>query len=476
MPHSVTILNRLLTDGQSFMRSMLIAMLLAVGFLEPARSSPLDDYVDSALTNNLALQQSLLSVEAARAGLAEARGRFLPRLDLIARYTRAGGGRSIEIPVGDLVNPINSAVNDLNGSPILPTSIPNESIPLLREEEQETKLSLVQPIFQPAIWHGYRAQRRVTDAESFGRRALARDVILEVQLTYNSFVAATELVRLFDSTRILLEENERVSELLVETGRATADVVFRARAELAELRQQQAAAIRDRELTRSFFNFLLNRPLDAAIIIAAPDTVVRNSDLPTVVAASSSREELLQLTSLIDAAGSQASIARSSFLPGVSVAVDYGIEGESYEFDSDADFWTASLVLNWNLFNGGSDQARVRQAQLAQNEIRAQYEEVRRQLAVAARDAWYQRDVARETLAAAEERVAAARESFRLIDRQFSAGQVAQIVWLDARTTLTNSEINAIVALYQYASRGAELQRATAATELPEFFTERGAD
>src|SRR5689334_1706303 len=56
-------------------------------------------YVAEGLRSNLALQGQTLEVERAAQSLAEARSRFLPQLQLEARYTRAEGGRDIEFPI-----------------------------------------------------------------------------------------------------------------------------------------------------------------------------------------------------------------------------------------------------------------------------------------------------------------------------------------------------------------------------------------
>jgi len=44
----------------------------------------------------------------------------------------------------------------------------------------------------------------------------------------------------------------------------------------------------------------------------------------------------------------------------LSPAVDYGFQGPDFAFRSSQDYWVASLVVSWNLFNGGRDAARWR--------------------------------------------------------------------------------------------------------------------
>ena len=59
-----------------------------------------DGYVRAALRSNLSLHSETLEVERNIAALDSARAHFLPVVALQARYTRAEGGREIDIPVG----------------------------------------------------------------------------------------------------------------------------------------------------------------------------------------------------------------------------------------------------------------------------------------------------------------------------------------------------------------------------------------
>jgi len=78
-----------------------------------AQDDPLENYIRVGLESNLALQQQKFSLAQSIEALNEARGKYFPSIDIGARYTRAGGGREIIIPVGDLVNPIYKTLNAL---------------------------------------------------------------------------------------------------------------------------------------------------------------------------------------------------------------------------------------------------------------------------------------------------------------------------------------------------------------------------
>src|SRR3712207_6230496 len=106
------------------MRNLLYSLLLlSILLTAEAQTQPslLDRYVEEGLKSNLALQGQNLSLEKSLRALEEAKGMFLPTLDLNARYSRAAGGRMIEFPAGDLLNPVYSTLNQMTGSDQFPT-------------------------------------------------------------------------------------------------------------------------------------------------------------------------------------------------------------------------------------------------------------------------------------------------------------------------------------------------------------------
>ena len=135
-----------------YLMLVLYFLLINVGL---AQNSIIENYIKIGLKNNLALQEKEFSVQQGIADLKNARGMFFPSIDIKSRYSKADGGRDIDILVGDLVNPMQSALNSLNPQFGFPANIPNIKVPFLRKEEQETKVSLVQPIVQPALFYNY---------------------------------------------------------------------------------------------------------------------------------------------------------------------------------------------------------------------------------------------------------------------------------------------------------------------------------
>src|SRR5262249_52592753 len=144
---------------------------------------------------------------------------------------------------------------------------------------------------------------------------------------------------------------------------------------------------------RRAFNLLRDRDADAPVATADDTTLVTGDPISladAVANALKDREELDAADQGIRAANAQHRISGSAWKPNVTLVADYGVQGNSYQFDRNHDVATASLVVSWNAFNGGQDAARRSQASVARDEAELQRrsveQRIRSQVAIA-RDA-----------------------------------------------------------------------------------------
>ena len=170
-----------------------------------AQDDVLNRYVKIGLENNLALKQEEFSFQRSQAVLDEARGLFFPSIGINARYTRAGGGRTFEIPIGDLMNPVYQSLNYLLQQQVFPTDLPNERINFFREKEHETKISLVQPVFQPAIYYNYQIKSNLADIQENKKNLFAKNLVAEIKSAYYNYLKTVRVVKLFEETTYLTD-------------------------------------------------------------------------------------------------------------------------------------------------------------------------------------------------------------------------------------------------------------------------------
>jgi len=456
---------------------VMVILALAVSFSMRAAAAEavrplgevIDEYVRDGLDSNLALQSESLEVERNLAALDGARARFLPEVSFNARYTRAEGGREFDVPLGTLLNPVYSTLNDLLAQQRFP-QIEDQTLNFVREREQDTRVTVRQPLYAPAIPAAVRAQRAQLEAAEFGRVALARRLKRDVTVAYLDWLKATKTVDIVQASVALLEENLRVNESLFRNGKTTQDQVLRARAELLAVVQQLREARNGQAQGRSYLNFLLNRGLDTALVPAEVNGEVERTvhDLAALRGlALEHRPELSQLDRAVRAAESRVQVARADLKPTLSLGIDAGTQGEEYEFGRGRNFSTISLVLSWQFFDGGANRAEAREARAFARQAATRREEIALQIQLEVQQALDSLETSSDSLATAEARAAAARAAFRIAGRKRDEGVINQVEFIDARSSLTGAELNLNLTSFDLLARQAELDYATAAGTLP---------
>lgn len=441
---------------------LLAALAVGVQAQTPAGSGPLDDAVSRVLEHNTSLRQERLLEDRAEAALREARGRFLPSLGLDFRYSRVDGG----IDLGEAVSPAYQALNQLLGEDRFPASV-DLSLPL----RHESRLRLVQPVFQPVLGAARAAAGAGQEAQRFRRRSQERRLAAEAQVALLEASVAAHARQILDATLPLLVENERVVRRRLDEGLVTPDVLLRSEAERVEVEQARLEALEREGAAARAFNRLVGRPLHTPVV-PLDEGQLPAGPLPELHQAEASalagREELQVAGAGVAAADAGTRMVAAAFLPSVSLALDYTLQGRELRLDRDDEAWAASVVVSWNLFNGGQDRARLQGARSDAARVRVQVQEVEELIRLDVRQAHEAARVAAAARGPAEARLAAARRAFELVRRRSEEGLATPLEFLDARSTLTSAELNRVITLHREAVRRVELERAAALRSLPD--------
>ena len=441
-----------------------VVLILALFFnliAAKSQTSVLDTYIEQGLENNLALQQKTDSYQQSIQDLREARGMFFPSLSFDARATVAEGGRTIEFPVGDLLNPVYSTLNMLTSSNQF-SELTNEAIPFLRPFEHETKLQVVQPLYNPQIYYNHKIKSNLTQAAMADAGAYKRHLVCEIKTAYYNYLKAVQFNDLLNNTKRLLEENIRVSERLYANDKITIDNVYRSKTELSKLEQQKAEALKLENSAAAYFNFLLNRPLTDSIEIEKDPLIqepgysideLKKNALDT-------REELKMLKSYSKAAGNNLRLNKSLKLPTLLGVVDYGFQGEKYSFTGEDDYMMASLVLRWNIFTGMQNNARIKKAQINREITEKKFQELEAAIQLEITNAWYALQASRKSIETAQMQSESSQKAYHIVSKKYDQGQANLIEYIDARTSMTNAGENLIMARYDYLIKMADYERA----------------
>jgi outer membrane protein TolC len=112
------------------------------------------------------------------------------------------------------------------------------------------------------------------------------------------------------------------------------------------------------------------------------------------------------------------------------------------------DSWSVGVILNFNLFSGGSDFARVAAAQANYQRAGALRERMASAIGLEVRDAFLALQTARERVAVAKDAVTYAEESLRIVQDRYDVGLTTIVELLDSETALTAARTNLTRTLY----------------------------
>lgn len=423
----------------------------------------LTNYVQEGIENNLALQQHDFDVKKSRERLNQAKALFLPQLSFDASYTRAGGGRIIAFPVGDLLNPVYNTLNQMAGSEQFP-AIENVNEQFLPDDFHDTRMRLVQPLINTDIYYGNKAQERLFAAEEARKNAYINELTHDIRTAYYTYLQAVDGLSIYRQSSKVLEELVRVNKALVANDKATYDIVYTAEAELSEMRSQIIEARKNVRVARSYFNFLLNRELDEAVIVdesVKQGRLVFEASNQLSAQAFSNRQELEQVNRAIDANQYLVKLNRNNaYLPQMNLVVDAGFQGFGYSFDSNQDYWLAQVSLSWNLFKGGSKKSKIKESELELEKLNSQYEQLRDRIQLQVINTYNEYLAAIEQVEAAKARELSASKSFNIVDKKYRENQVILVEYLDAQNKHTTAQLARSVAEYGALATASELNKA----------------
>ena len=438
-----------------------IGLLLTV--LAMGQSSTLEAYIKEGLNANLGIIREQLQLERQGLNVAEAKGQYLPTVSFEASYLLASGGRKIEIPVGSLVNPIYTALNDITGTNNFPVDLDDVSEQLAPNNFHETRIRVIQPLFNTSIYYNHKAQEGLISVQEAKIKAYQLELVKEIKVGYYNYLKTLEVLEVLDNTEATLEEVLRFNRTLVQYDKATADAVASVEFELSRLDSERAGIRQQSEVAKAFFNSLLNRELSAEILVdpdlsPGPDRAELASELKA--RALQQRPELQQLQEAIKTNQVLTELNRRSKLPTVSAELSSGFQGFGYKFNSDQFLTTFGVGLNWTLYDGKKRDIRVQQSEVETLKLEQDREVIRQQIGLQVTQAWYALQAANEKIIAEKAALVSAQTSFDIIRSKYENEQALLVEYLDARNKVTNAGISVAISEYDLLIRRAELDQA----------------
>jgi outer membrane protein TolC len=435
-------------------------LFISVVFIPQISSaqSRLDQYIQEAFSRNQAIARQNFQLEKNMYALQEAKALFMPSASFISSYTRAGGGRTIDIPVGDMLNGVYATLNQLTSSQKFP-QLENQSILLAPDNFYDAKVRASMPLINTEIMYAKKIRQEDISRQQATVNVYKRQLVKDIKTAYYQYFQATRAVDIYNNALLLVKENIRVNQSMLNNGIRNNTSLTRAQTE----QQKTEAAITQAENTqqnaRSYFNFLLNKPLTDSIELDSAALLVAEY-IPTTGV--QSREEIQQLTSVKKIALLQEKMQHSLFTPKVNTFLDLGSQGFNWAFNNTSRYYLWGVNLQWDIFTGGQRKYRTKQAgadaAIAQTALNETVQGLELELNRASNN--YRSAYA--NYKSAQTQLQLAEKYFRDQMKVYKEGQLLYIELLDAQNQLTNSRLQLLQAYAQVQISQAEIERAQA--------------
>lgn len=422
----------------------------------------LNRYIQKGLDSNLALRQKSFDIKKAQLDLDRAKTLFYPQVGLNAQYTIANGGRAIDIPIGDLLNPVYSTLNQLTSSAKFP-QVENQSQQFLPNDFNDTKIEVTLPVYNPSIKLNKQLKEELINTYKADEDIYKRELVMQIKQAYYQYLQAGKAVNVYTNAITTVSENLRYNEKLVKNNAATKDAVLKAKAQLSQVQSSLIDAQQQQKNAAAYFNFLINQPLDE--IIEQDSGILPQTDAGIVLSIdeTSQREELTKIKSAEKVLQKNLQLSNTYKLPVLNAFYNVGFQGYGYKFNDNHFYQLAGLQLTWNIFKANDNKLKTKQTQTDIDAIQNQYADVQNRLRLQATTAYNNYSAALQSLSSKQAETESSREAFRVIDKKFKEGMALQIEWIDARTQMTNAEIQYSLKQLDVLNKAAELERATAA-------------
>jgi outer membrane protein len=445
------------------MRTLFICTILLSLPCKSFSQSPLSEYIEAGVKNNLVLQQKDIALERAMNALKIANGMFAPSVTFLTNYTSGDGGRRISIPVGDLMNPVYATLNQLTGSDNFP-QIENVNQNFFPRDFYDARVRTAMPIINTDMIYNRKIREQQTLLQELEVESYKRELIRNIKVAYFQYLAAQEAIKIHQSALMRAQEGKRVNESLLKNGKGLQAYILRSESEVETTQAQLAEAERQAENAKMYFNFLLNRNLQEPI-----DTTFDSGSALALVPALLQeplqpwkREELKQMETLVSINRDLVKMNAHFWVPRLSGFVDVGAQAEHLEYNSQARYYLFGFQLEMPLFAGFTNRYKIHQSRLDLRQNELQQSLIKNQLQLSATQTQRALSTAYQNYLSSQKQLEAVQSYQKLIEKGYKEGVNTFIETIDARNQLTGIQLLVIVNQYKVLMAQADLERETA--------------
>jgi len=427
---------------------MMSAFFSGEGFAEEKKVYTLNESIEEALANNWVLKAKKEKIDQSRFMKKQAGAEFLPKLSTSYGYTRLDEVKR-------------SAPTPLGGGLVIPGRDQNT------KDNYQWKFTVTQPLFTGfALLSSFQLAKLGIDQSEMELELERLDLALQVKDAYFRILKAEKALAVVRAAVESLESHVKVARSFYKVGMIPINDLLKAEVELGNARYDLVRAQNADRLSRSAFNIVLSRPVNAHVDVKdvlgyKPRKGVFEEYLET---AFENRPEMKVLDINILQTDQNIRLAKSGFYPEIGLEFDYIREGDDPDVSGspfhDSSSWQAMAVASWNFWEWGKTHYSVKEKQAFKRELIQTKMGLQDSIRLELKEATLALDEAGKNIPTTEKAVEQAEENLRVSEERYKAQVTTSTEVLDAQTLLTQARTNHYNAIYDEKLARGKLLRA----------------
>ena len=310
----------------------------------------------------------------------------------------------------------------------------------------------------------YRSAKLGVDLSKESLETAKQDLVLQVRVGYFTILRAEKFLAVAEQQVKNFEAQLEVTQAFFDVGIVPKNDVLLAEVNLANARQSLVKAANDLATAKASFNILLRRevntPFEVVDILA-----YKAFPLPyeqSLEEALRLRPEVKTAQLNIDQAKENVKIARSGFLPTISLTGNYSRSSDWWTTDSgiQSDRWMVQALATFTLWNWGNTAFKVGENKVKVTQAEDSKNQLIDSITLEVKDDYLNMQVAEKNISTAEKSIEQAEENLRMNEERYKYQVATQTDVVNAVTLLAQARVNYYGALSDFNVAKSQLERA----------------
>ncbi len=383
------------------------ALLLNASNIPASEKLTLDEAIEILQSQNLEIKTSELDIKVAKADAKSVSGSNLGKVDFIQDVVRSNDAGNVfgfkltsreanfrDFGFSDFLDGIGQAMQASNGDFTTFTNMmtsPQAQDQMLNTEPDDlnypearnffqSKLKYEVPLFTGFQISSYQnIMKAMTRMKTLEHKQMIREKVYQLRKSFYDMALLRKSTKLLNKILQNIETLENMTQQMIDVGYAKKVDLLEVQAKKGNVKRLISQMQSNQKLLYHFISFLLNQEVHS---IETPSQAI---DMPTctnddVIA---NNIDIQRAKTGLEIREGMIGVSKSAYYPMVGAFAEIATADDTFLGDAgDHQAYTFGARLTWNLFNGGTDKAKVEKSRIEQLKTKTQVELAKKGIAL----------------------------------------------------------------------------------------------